>query len=335
MITVKDIANRCGVSTATVSKALNGYGDISSMTADRIRKVAQEMHYMPNAAARQLKTNISHSIGILFVDETNSGLTHEFFSQILNSVKDEAERLGYDITFISGNIGGRPASYLEHARYRKCDGVLIAAVDFESRSVKELVESEVPTITIDYSFNDRSSDMSDNVEGGYALANYLIHKGHRKIAFVHGENTSVTKKRLIGFYRACSENGVEIPEKYMITGKYHDPKLAGEATRKLMELPDRPTAIMYCDDYAYMGGLMELERMHLSVPKDVSCVGYDGISLANIIHPNLTTYYQDTDKIGRLSVQKLVESIEHNKTCEAEQINVAGHLIEGHSVRQI
>ena len=104
MVTIKDISKQCGVSPATVSKALNGYGDISSETAEMIRRTAQEMHYMPNAAARQLKTNMSHNIGVLFVDDTMSGLTHEYFSAILNSAKEEAERLGYDITFISRNV---------------------------------------------------------------------------------------------------------------------------------------------------------------------------------------------------------------------------------------
>ena len=105
MVTIKDISKQCGVSPATVSKALNGYGDISTETAEMIRKTAQEMHYMPNAAARQLKTNMSHNIGVLFVDDTMSGLTHEYFSAILNSAKEEAERLGYDITFISRTVG--------------------------------------------------------------------------------------------------------------------------------------------------------------------------------------------------------------------------------------
>lgn len=335
MVTVRDIANACGVSTATVSKALNGYGDISAETAEKILKTAHEMHYMPNAAARQLKTNISHSIGVLFFDETNSGLTHEFFSKILNSAKDEAESLGYDITFISKNIGGKEATYLEHARYRRCDGVLIACIDFTSTSVKELVASEIPTVTIDYSFNDKSSVMADNVNGGYVLTKYLIMHGHRKIAFIHGENTSVTKKRMVGFYRALGEESITVPDSYIVSARYHDPEMAGEATRALMNLKDRPTAIMYPDDYAYMGGLMELERMGMSVPRDVSCVGYDGISLSGIMHPRLTTYFQDTDKLGRLSVDKLVESIERPKTCAPETINVEGRLIEGHSVGQI
>lgn len=335
MVTVKDIAEYCGVSNATVSKALNGYGDISPVTADRIRQAAKELHYMPNVAARQLKTNISHSIGVLFEDSTNSGLTHEFFSRILNAAKIEAEQSGYDITFISKNIGGRPASYLEHARYRHCDGVLIASVDFQSRAIEELVQSEIPTITIDYSFNNHSCVMSDNVEGGYALAKYLIDKGHKKIAFIHGEDTSVTKKRFVGFNRALSENGITVPDEYLIEADYHNPDCSRTATRQLMELPNPPSAIMYPDDYSYIGGLMELERMHIKIPENVSVVGYDGIALSQYLHPVLTTYRQDTEEMGKISAKKLIETIEHRKTCEAETLYIRGKFLEGHSVKQL
>ena len=98
MVTIKDISKALGVSPATVSKALNGYRDVNPQTAERIRQAAKEMHYLPNVAARQLKTNISHNIGVLFVDETNCGLTHEYFASILNSAKEELELLGYDIS---------------------------------------------------------------------------------------------------------------------------------------------------------------------------------------------------------------------------------------------
>ena len=123
MVTIKMIAQKCGYSVATVSKALNGAPDISAETAEFIRKTAGEMGYMPNSAARALKTTRTHNFGVLFEDNTNSGLTHEFFSHILESFKHRAEELGYDISFISDHLGGRDISYTEHARYRSCDGV--------------------------------------------------------------------------------------------------------------------------------------------------------------------------------------------------------------------
>lgn len=335
MVTIRDISKKCGVSVSTVSKALNGYGDVGKETAELIRKTAREMNYVPNNAARQLKTNMSHNIGVLFVDETASGLTHEYFAAILNGMKDEAEKMGYDITFVGQNLGGRNISFLEHCRQRKFDGVVIASVDFQSEAVVELVRSDIPVVTIDYSFNDTSCIMSDNVKGGYALADYLAKMGHTKIAFIRGEETSVTNKRMIGINRALAAHGITMPEEYQIQGRYHDPETSRKATRQLMALPDPPTAIMYPDDYSYLGGMAELEKMGLSVPDDISAVGYDGISLSQHLRPRLTTWYQDADQAGRLSAKKLVEQIEQSATCMAEEIPVSGKLLEGTSVKRI
>ena len=104
---LKDLARECGVSVATVSKALNGQPDIADSTRERIRAAAHRMGYLPNAAARALKTNRTYNLGVLFVDERQSGLTHEYFSAVLDSFKVRVEQLGYDITFINRNLGGK------------------------------------------------------------------------------------------------------------------------------------------------------------------------------------------------------------------------------------
>ncbi len=333
MATIKDISKRCGVSPATVSKALNGYGDISEETKQKILAAATELHYTPNAAARQLKTNTSHNIGVVFVDQTGSGLAHEYFSQILDSAKAEAEKRGYDITFISENVGY--GSYLEHCRYRNCDGVLVVSDDFTTRQIQELINSDVPTVIIDYVFDNHSSILSDNMDGKYLLTKYLIERGHTKIAYIHGEITSVTNKRLSGFYKACMEAGIRIPDDYMITAKFHDPDSSAEATKQLMRLKVPPTAIMYPDDYSYLGGLRMLEKLGISIPDVVSVVGYDGIGLSQVIRPRLTTYYQNAPEIGRRSAEKLIETIEHRKSCIPEAIRVSGKLLEGQTVRDL
>ena len=112
MPSLKDLAKECGVSVATVSKALNDQPDISPATRERVRAAAHRMGYMPNAAARSLKTNRTYNLGVLFVDERQSGLTHEYFSAVLDSFKVEAEKHGYDITFINHNISGSTITML-------------------------------------------------------------------------------------------------------------------------------------------------------------------------------------------------------------------------------
>ena len=165
VVSMKDIAQACGVSVATVSKALNGQQDIGRETREKIRRVADEMGYMTNASARALKTSRSFNIGVLFIDPKQGGLAHEYFSSVLDSIRVEAERCGYDITFINRNVARRQTSYLQHCLYRGVDGVVIASVDFDDPMVLELVHSGLPVVTIDHLFNGRMAVMSDNVSG--------------------------------------------------------------------------------------------------------------------------------------------------------------------------
>ena len=183
MVTIKMIAKECGFSIATVSKALNGAPDISAETKETIRKVASQMGYTPNSAARMLKTSRSYNFGVLFEDQANKGLTHSFFSHILNSFKHRAEELGYDISFISDHMGGQEISYVDHARYRNCDGVVIASVDYTEHAVVDLANSGIPVVTIDCVFENCGSVLSDNVGGMTELVKYAYSMGHRKIAF--------------------------------------------------------------------------------------------------------------------------------------------------------
>lgn len=333
MVSMKDIAQRCEVSVATVSKALNGQPDISENTRRRVEKVAEEMGYMTNASARALKTNRTYHLGVLFVDERRSGLAHEYFSAMLESFKVEAEARGYDITFINHNVAGKRTSYLQHCLYRGVDGVVIACVDFNDPQVRELVDSGIPLVTIDHVFNNRLAVFSDNVSGLEELVRFAYQRGHRKIAFLHGERTTVTQNRLTGFYRACEELGLEIPEAYVRECVYHDPDRCAQATRELLALPERPTCIIFPDDFSYIGGMNVLREMGLRIPEDISAAGYDGIHLAKVL--NLTTYSQNAGQIGKTAADRLISLIEHPKTTLIDRVTIPGELLEGSSIRQI
>ena len=335
MVTITDISKACGVSRATVSKALNGASDVSPETTKRVRETAAALGYLPNATARALKMGRSYNIGVLFSDTTGGGISHEYFSRILESVKAEAERLGYDITFISKDLGRLSMDYYEHAKYRSCDGVVIASADFQDPAVIRLATSEIPTVTLDYSFDSRSSILSDNVRGMEELVRFVHAKGHRKIAFIHGELTSVTQKRLASFRRTCAELGIPVPAEYVRPAVYHDPRSSGLATRALLALEERPTCILFPDDLSYLGGMSELERNGLSVPKDMSVVGYDGIPLSQVLRPRLTTYQQGAEQMGKEAARLLIEQIEKPDTWIPQQITVEGRLLEGSTVIDI
>jgi len=332
MVTIKDLSRICGISVSTVSKALNGQPDVNPKTAEHIRQVANNMGYHPNAAARYLKTNRSYNIGVLFADH----IKHEYFSLVLDSIREAAQSSGYDITFISKRIGTSETSFYKHACYRSCDGVVIAQARFEDPQVVELATSELPAVVLDHVYSGCPSIMTDNVQGMAEILRYVTGMGHTRIAFIHGEERSaVTQKRLSGFYKACMELGIKVPDEYVIEAKYHNPKESGLTTRILLALPEPPTCILYPDDYSYMGGLTEIEKHGLSIPGDISAVGYDGINLSTLVRPRLTTYRQNVEEIGRVVIDKLIELIEKPKVEIETQVIIHGNLQIGDSVKRI
>lgn len=226
-------------------------------------------------------------------------------------------------------------SYLEHSRYRAFDGVVIACVDFEDPEVVELISSDIPVVTIDHVFNNRISVVSNNIKGMEELFNYIYEQGHRKIAYIHGDDTAVTRGRLACFYKKVEEYNLHIPTEYVRRANYRDIRLTAKETEELLKLPDRPTCILYPDDYSSYGGMNVLRQHGLSVPDDISIAGFDGITLSRLIEPQLTTLAQDTTKIGRLAAEHLISLIEKPKSTLIEQIVVDGSLQIGKTVAKI
>lgn len=334
MVSMKDIAKSCDVSIATVSKALNDHKDIGGETRKKIKETAAQMGYYPNSAARALKTHRSYNIGVLLNDEAHSGLTHEYFSAVLEGVRVEAESMGYDITFI--NTHNTKMTYYEHCRYRDLDGVIIACADFERPEVLELVEGVIPTVTIDYIFNNCTSVVSDNVKGMRELVQYIYSKGHRRIAFIHGQKEkAVTRDRLAAYYSMLEELHAEIREEYVIQSSYLDAERAEEATYELLDLKEPPTCIIYPDDLSVTGGNNAVRNRGLMVPADISLAGYDGIRLSQMLNPKITTVKQNSDIIGRYAARELIDTIEKPKNAFAKRVMVEGEVLPGESVGEL
>lgn len=336
MVSLKDISAACHVSVATVSKALNDQSDISEATKERVRAAAKELGYFPNSAAKALKTNRTWNLGVLFVDEAQSGLTHDYFAYVLDSFKRTAEKKGYDITFINC-CKTRPnrMSYLEHAKYRGFDGVVIACIDFNDPEVTELVKSKIPVVTIDHVFHNRITIMSDNVRGMRELFTYVYGKGHRKIAYIHGADSAVTQARVASFYRTAQELGVEIPDEYVKEAAYRDTDETYRMTQKLLELENPPTCILFPDDRASFGGLNAIRENGFRIPEDISVAGYDGSLIGQQMDPKLTTYRQDTEAIGKSAAEELISLIEQPKTTVIQQVVIEGHVIQGETVKDV
>ena len=335
MVSMKDIAKACGVSVATVSKALNNQKDIGEETKTHIRNIAREMGYFPNSSARALKTNRTYNIGVLFADESQSGLTHDFFSAILDSFKRTVEARGYDITFINSNRNSGGMSYLDHCRYRGFDGVVVACVDFHDPYVTELVDSPIPLVTIDHVFNNRTSIVSDNISGMRDLLTYIYECGHRRIAYIHGLDSAVTSSRLSSFYRTAEQLGLDIPDEYVLEAPYRSTEGTAKMTEKLLDLKKPPTCILYPDDFSAFGGSNVIREHGLVIGRDISIAGYDGIRIGRHIVPTLTTLRQDTASIGEKAGEKLIELIEKPKCAIVERVVIKGEVFKGPSVAKI
>ena len=336
MVSMKDIAAACGVSVATVSKALNNQDDIGEETKRRVRNAAKELGYHPNASARALKTNRSYNLGVLYKEASGSGLTHDYFSQILEHFRSTAEHAGYDITFLSNSkIRKDRMSYLEHTIYRGMDGVMIAVADYSDPEVTQLLDSKLPVVTVDYLYNGRIAVMSDNVEGMEKLLSYIYAQGHREVAYIYGEDSMVTANRLSAYYRFFENNHIAVREELLQKGRYRDSYTAGMLTHKLLALSPAPTCIVYADDFSAICGMNAIKDRGLRVPEDISIAGYDGILMASQLEPQLTTYRQDTSGIGCMAAQKLISLIENPRATPIVQCMMGGELVLGGSVAPV
>ena len=335
MATIQELSERCGVSVSTVSKALNGYSDISEKTRDLVIKMANEMGYFPNANARALKLKKTYNIGVLFHTLSDLGLKNDYFAYILEAFKDEAACNGYDITFIEHNVGRRKMTYLEHCQYRHFDGVCVVCADYEHEEVIRLVNSELPVITIDYSFQKAYSIISDNYTGMKQLTNFILRQGHKEIAYIYGINSLVTRNRIDGFVDTMEENGLIVPQGYLRESLYRNSAVTEEQALRLLQLPNRPTCIIAPDDTSAMGVISAIRKSGLQAVKDVSIAGYDGLDSQQYIGVKLTTVKQEREAIGKEAARKLIRMIESDGELPLDTVFMKQTLMIGNSVKKI
>ncbi len=335
MITVYDIAKYCGVSPSTVSKVMNNYSSIPLETKNKILKAMKELDYVPNAGARTLSKGKSFNVGVLTYFGTNiSPFKHSLFSDILDSFQSEMNKKNYDLLFISKNVRGKDASFLKNCLSRRVDGVLLFG-DIKNSELQDVLNSEIPSISFDYLGNNSSSVSSNNDEMTIKLVDYLVYCGHKKIAFIGGDiENDVSNIRLEAYKKALKKNKIKIDGNLIISGRYYETDNIEEIIKNLFKLKNRPTAIMFPDDYTAIAAIKILSKLGLSCPNDVSITGFDGITVGQLISPSLTTIKQDVKKIGQELAKELLKMLTNN-THEKKHIIVEGQLIEGESVRKI
>ena len=330
MVTMKDVAKLCHVSVSTVSRVLSGDDRISPGTRKAVLNAADELGYTPDFTARSLKTNRSDMIGILF----DSYLTHPYFSRVIDSIRIHAEANGFDVLFLSRVKRNDRMDYTETALSRRMDGVLVVYADVESESIRKLTRGNIPVISIDAEEENTPSVLSDYRQGTGEMIDWIAARGHRRIAFIHGEMGHATAERLAGYRLAMEKHGFDIPETYVRAGMFNHPESCARETEALLSLPVPPTCILMPDDYSAVNALRILQEKHLKAPEDFSCAGYDGIPLSQAVSPRLTTYSQNTEEIGRRAVELLLQTIQREAAPQRD-VTVRGKLIPGETVADL
>ncbi len=281
-----------------------------------------------------METN--NTIGVLFADRANSGLTHDYFAGILDSFKRTVEERGYNICFLNSNQQNENRkTYLEQANMRGFSGVVIACIEYQDAEVRELLDSGIPIVTIDEDIDNITTVKSDNQQGIRNLVRYLAQMGHKRIAYIIGDDNTVTSIRLNGFLEECKELGIEVPEEYIRRSLYRDMKKASYETEQLLRLENPPSCILYSDDFAAIGGINILRARGMEIPDDISVTGYDGLNILAQYEPRLTTVKQNSVEIGRQAAIKLMEQIENPGKRIAETIVVDTVLEKGRTVSRV
>jgi DNA-binding LacI/PurR family transcriptional regulator len=168
------------------------------------------------------------------------------------------------------------------------------------------------------------------------LVEYIIEQGHKRIAYITGDAASVvTDIRIESLLSVLKEHHMEMPEGFLVSSEYRNLRKAADYTQKLLQMPQPPTCIIYSDDYAAVGGIGMIKSMGLEIPKDISIAGYDDIFIAGKLQPRLTTVRQDTEKIGSIAAEQLIQIIEGCQVTESHPIIVDTTLIAGASVKKI
>lgn len=317
--TIKDIARIVGVSPTAVSRALNGCPDIGEETRRKILEVARQLDYHPNAIARGLVKRRTNTIGLFVLGRGAHGFNDPFAYEVIAGVMDGASAEGYDLVLFAADSdapsrGFGRSGYIAKAKERRVDGLIIMGIRTDDPAIPGLASSTLPVVLLDVDVKGPRVGVvtSDNAAGARQAVQYLISLGHRRIAMINGHPfATVSAERLSGYKMALERAGIAYDESLVFTGNFTG-ESGGAAVRHFWnELPPelRPTALFAASDLMAIGAMRELREMGISVPDQVSIVGFDDIAPASHVDPPLTTVRQDRRGMGAAASRMLVSMI--------------------------
>ncbi|GIP42940.1 LacI family transcriptional regulator [Paenibacillus sp. J45TS6] len=330
-ITMRDIANQLGVSSVTVSKALNDKEGVSDELKERIKQLASELGYRVNMAAKTMREGLTYNIGVI-IPERFTGPDQSFYLRVYQEISKSLEATGYYGILHILSSSDEEGLLLPRIYYdRKVDGFIVLGQI--NKSYIEVIENiEQPKLFLDFYDEHSSIDsvVTDNFYGAYELTNYLIQQGHRDIAYVGNlYSTSSIQDRFLGYYKSLLEHHVHLEPKWIINDRDE------QGTYIDIELPSPlPTAfVCNCDQVAY-SVVQKLKQMGHRVPEDCSVVGFDNDIYATLTEPHLTTIDVNINQMAQTAVQSLLRQINHPDV-RFGRLVVKGEIIYRDSVKSL
>src|SRR5467141_74180 len=321
-VRIKDVAKLSGVSTATVSHVLNKTRYVSDETKRRVLGAIENVGYAPNIHARNLASGRSRTLGLIISDITNP-----FFPDLVKSIQERALELGYDVIVLNTNYEPeRDAPYVQRLLELRVRGVMILTTEMDLSVIERLSSRRIAVVFLDIGkVGPHTSNIRVNYEKGVQQAvEHLLALDHRQIAFIGGpEHFKSAQYRRQAFLRTMKKHSATLHTKPVICKGNFKLESGEQVVQEMLRLKSRPTAVLAANDLMAVGALRELGRAGLKVPKDVSVVGCDDISLAELTDPRLTTIMIPRTEIGTAAVEAVLQT----NSAQGREIKISTRLV--------
>ncbi|KWX77442.1 LacI family DNA-binding transcriptional regulator [Paenibacillus jilunlii] len=326
MATIKDVAKLAGVALSTASYAMSGDSKVSAKTREKVLEAARQLNYQKNGFAMDLKRSRTNTIALILTD-----LSGPYYSELIRSIQDVALSNSYDLIACS-SMGGKDSTAVRFLLEKRVDGAIVLAHNITDEILQAAGSSRFPIVVMDRLIAGEGliNVVVDGELGGYSATRYLIDKGHQHIAYISGPANSYDNAlRYKGFVRAMREAGLEEKTKWKLNGGFI--REGGYKSTKMMLMQgELPSAVFYANDEMAVGGMKALEEGGISVPDDISVIGFDDIQLAEYIQPPLTTIRQPMYESGSLAGHLLFQMLNGDTVNDFYKLKI--ELVERQSV---
>jgi LacI family transcriptional regulator len=323
-VTIKDVARAAGVSVATVSRVLNASGAVAGETRDRIRRVAEELRFIPNDAARSLSTRRTGMLGVLL-----PGLHGEFFSEVIRGLDQAAQASGFHLILSSSHAAGETVEAALRAMRGRVDGLVVLSPYVDVAVLAANLHDHVPAVLVNSPVESDGFDALrvDNYGGAREMVMHLGGHGHRRIAMLCGpEGNHDAGERLRGYRAALAEMGIAPDGALELPGDFTDD--AGfRAAERLLATNPRPTAVFAANDSMAIGLISALRRAGVAVPGEVAVAGFDDIPISRYLTPPLSSVHVSISELGARAMEQLVRAVEEGNRHARTRVVVPTTLV--------